>query len=62
MLIIEDHTGSTVRSQSSLTGWDLTDNEGRPVTSGVYRAYALLRNGLRRAATGAVEVIVLRNK
>jgi len=62
LLIIEDHTGSTVRSQSSLAGWDLTDNEGRPVASGVYRAYALLRNGLRRAATGAVEVIVLRNK
>lgn len=57
-IIIEDHTGATVSTCSGT--WDLTDAGGTPVADGVYRAYALVRDGLRVAHTQPTEVIVVR--
>ena len=57
-LIIEDHAGATVSTCSGT--WDLTDAGGTPVADGVYRAYALVRDGLRVAHTQPTEVIVVR--
>lgn len=59
-IIIDTADGRTVRTLSGTSEWNLNDANGRPVADGVYRAYALVRDGLRSCHTEAVEVIVLR--
>ncbi len=63
-LVITDSTGRnvrTLRTGASQAMWDLCDNDGQPVPDGIYRAHAMLRSGLRHAATEAVELVVLRD-
>ena len=58
MIVIEDATGNTVRCIDSAV-WDLRDTLGAPVPDGIYSAYALVLEGMRRTHTEPVEVIVL---
>lgn len=59
-IIIDTADGRTVRTLAGTSEWNLNDADGRPVADGVYRAYALVRDGLRSCHTAPVEVIVLR--
>lgn len=59
-IIVEDATGHTVRQLHGSHVWELDDADGHPVPDGIYRAYALIRAGLRHCHTAAVEIVVVR--
>lgn len=63
-LLIEDSTGNTVFSVNNLTlpvVWDLRDESGCLVNDGTYTARAMIKAGLRHAATPPVTFVVINN-
>lgn len=64
-LIIEDANGRLVKvfdNFGETATWDLFDNDGNPVADGVYTARAMVRAGMKFAATQPVDIIVLQKQ
>lgn len=62
-LVVRDATGRTVLTRRNVAFpyvWDLRDSGGTEVADGRYTAYATLRSGTSRAATGRAEVVVMK--
>ena len=67
MLVIEDFNGDIVykKDVSSFDGvvtWDITDGSDKFIPDGIYRAFAVLREGNTTAATKPIELTVIQKQ
>lgn len=62
-LVIEDGDGNTVFSRDNCPfpfTWNLTATDGKDVSDGLYRAYAILKAGQQYSNTAKCEVVVIK--
>lgn len=63
-LVIEDDMGHTVMTDNAVSfpfTWKFTGSDGKPVSDGRYRCYAVMRNGMRYVSTPKLDIVVVKN-